>query len=108
VKAAIGNTETKSDQATQLNFDLKTRGGRPGNTPSKRKGSIWSGCRLTQAVIWVVAGSKFPTGATAAGCFKCEKSERGRFAAPSSEHGFDLRRALRPRGEFSSNASADS
>ena len=61
VKAAIGNTKTKSDQATQLNFDLKPVAGAR-QAPSKRKRSTWSGCPRTQAVIWVVAGSKFPTG----------------------------------------------
>ena len=60
VKASIGNTKTKSDQATQLNFDLKPVAAGQA-TASKRKESTWSGCRRAQAVIRVVAGSKLPT-----------------------------------------------
>src|SRR5882724_603036 len=38
VKAAIGNTETKSDQATQLNFDLKpVAAGQASTTGQKKK-----------------------------------------------------------------------
>ena len=61
VKANIGNTKTKSDQATLLNFDLKPVA-EAKQASSKRKGSTWSGCRRAQAVIRVVAGSKLPTG----------------------------------------------
>ena len=37
VKAAIGNTKTKSDQATQLNFDLKPMAAGQGTTEQKKK-----------------------------------------------------------------------
>ena len=72
VKADIGNTKTKSDQATQLNFDLKpVAAGK--QAPSKRKGSTWSGSPRAQEVIWVVAGSKFRRGHCRR-CFEREKS----------------------------------
>ena len=59
VKAAIGNTKTKSDQPTQLNFDLKPASAGSSNCRAKERGSIWSGCPRAQAVIRVAAGSKF-------------------------------------------------
>jgi hypothetical protein len=100
VKAAIGNTKTKSDQATQLNFDLKPVAAGQGKRRAKERKAHGLDARRRPAVIRAVAGSKFPTGAAEPGALNVKKSERGRFAAPSSEHGFDLRRALRPRGEF--------
>jgi hypothetical protein len=42
VKAAIGNTKTKSDQATQLNFDLKPVAVGQANTEQKKgKHMVW-------------------------------------------------------------------
>ena len=42
VKAAIGNTKTKSDQATQLNFDLKPVAAAQANTQQKSgKHMVW-------------------------------------------------------------------
>ena len=42
VKAAIGNTKTKSDQATQLNFDLKpVTAGQASTTQKKGKHMVW-------------------------------------------------------------------
>jgi 5-hydroxyisourate hydrolase-like protein (transthyretin family) len=52
VKGSIMNTKTKSDQATQLNFDLK---------PVAPAESIWSGCPRRRGLTPVAAGSKFPT-----------------------------------------------
>jgi hypothetical protein len=42
VKAAIGNTKTKSDQATQLNFDLKpVAAGQASTQQKKGKHMVW-------------------------------------------------------------------
>lgn len=42
VKAAIGNTKTKSDQATQLNFDLKPVAAGPASAEQKKgKHMVW-------------------------------------------------------------------
>jgi len=42
VKAAIGNTKTKSDQATQLNFDLKpVAAGQASTEQKKGKHMVW-------------------------------------------------------------------
>jgi len=43
VKAAIGNTKTKSDQATQLNFDLKpvAAAGQASTEQKKKKHMVW-------------------------------------------------------------------
>ena len=42
VKAAIGNTKTKSDQATQLNFDLKpVAAGQASTEQKKKKHMVW-------------------------------------------------------------------
>ena len=42
VKAAIGNTKTKSDQATELNFDLKpVAAGQAPTTQKKGKHMVW-------------------------------------------------------------------
>ena len=42
VKAAIGNTKTKSDQATQLNFDLKpVAAGQASTDQKKGKHMVW-------------------------------------------------------------------
>ena len=42
VKAAIGNTKTKSDQVTQLNFDLKpVAGGQASTEQKKGKHMVW-------------------------------------------------------------------
>jgi 5-hydroxyisourate hydrolase-like protein (transthyretin family) len=42
VKAAIGNTKTKSDQATQLNFDLKPAAAGQASTGQKKgKHMVW-------------------------------------------------------------------
>ena len=41
VKAAIGNTKTKSDQATQLNFDLKPVAAGQASTGQKKKHMVW-------------------------------------------------------------------
>ena len=42
VKAAIGNTQTKSDQATQLNFDLKpVAAGQASTGQKKGKHMVW-------------------------------------------------------------------
>ena len=42
VKAAIGNTKTKSDQATQLNFDLKpVAAGQASTGQKKGKHMVW-------------------------------------------------------------------
>ena len=42
VKAAIGNTKTKSDQATQLNFDLKpVAAGQASTGQKKKKHMVW-------------------------------------------------------------------
>ncbi len=42
VKAAIGNTKTQSDQATQLNFDLKPVAAGQANTEQKKgKHMVW-------------------------------------------------------------------
>jgi hypothetical protein len=42
VKAAIGNTKTKSDQATQLNFDLKpAAAGQASAEQKKKKHMVW-------------------------------------------------------------------
>src|SRR5215211_7377914 len=42
VKAAIGNTKTKSDQATQLNFDLKpVTASQASTTQKKGKHMVW-------------------------------------------------------------------
>src|SRR6266513_2061918 len=42
VKAAIGNTKTKSDQATQLNFDLKpVAAGQASTDIKKGKHMVW-------------------------------------------------------------------
>ena len=61
-KAAMGNTKTKSDQATQLNFDLKPVAEVAGKHRCKIKESTWSGCPRPLAVIRVAAGSRFLMG----------------------------------------------
>src|SRR5438094_3939259 len=66
VKAAIGNTKTKSDQATQLNFDLKPVAAGQASTEQKKG----------KHMVWVQAGTgthmgghweEVPDGAQAAG-----------------------------------------
>jgi hypothetical protein len=59
-KASIMNTKTKSDQATQLNFDLRPLPAAQVNAAEKKgKHMVWMPRRL--GLTPVAAGSKFPT-----------------------------------------------
>jgi 5-hydroxyisourate hydrolase-like protein (transthyretin family) len=73
VKGSISNTKTKSDQATQLNFDLKPVAATQANTAAK------SGKHM----VWVPAGTgthmgghweEVPDGATAAGALNVKRA----------------------------------
>ena len=80
VKAAIGNTKTKSDQATQLNFDLKpVAAGQASTEQKKGKHMVWvpPSTGSHTGGRWV----EVPDGAAEAGCFEREKSQRRTIAA---------------------------
>ncbi len=73
VKAAIGNTKTKSDQATQLNFDLKPVATGQASTEQKKG----------KHMVWVPAGTgthmgghweEVPDGAQAAGALNVKRA----------------------------------
>ena len=53
VKASIMNTQTKTKQPTQLNFDFKSQA-----DSIARAESIWFGCQVVPGVISAVIGSK--------------------------------------------------
>ena len=80
VKAAIGNTKTKSDQATQLNFDLKpVAAGQASTEQKKGKHMVWVPAEHRQSYGWSLGRSS--RRGRRAGCFEREKSQRGRIAA---------------------------
>ena len=65
VKAAIGNTKTKSDQATQLNFDLKpVAAGQASTEQKKGKHMVWvppsTGSHMGGRWVEVPAGAAEP------------------------------------------------
>src|SRR6266571_4070663 len=73
VKAAIGNTKTKSNQATQLNFDLKPVATGQASTEQKKG----------KHMVWVPAGTgthmgghweEVPDGAQAAGALNVKRA----------------------------------
>ena len=80
VKAAIGNTKTRSDQATQLNFDLKpVAAGQASTEQKKGKHMVWMPPSDRQSYGWSL-GRSYRRGRRA-GCLKREKSECGTIAA---------------------------
>ena len=86
VKAAIGNTKTKSDQATQLNFDLKpVAAGQASAEQKKGKHMVWvpPSTGSHTGGRWV----EVPDGATEAGALNVKRA--------SAE---DLRREAMTRG----------
>lgn len=86
VKAAIGNTKTKSDQATQLNFDLKpVAAGQASAEQKKGKHMVWVPANTGSHMggRWV----EVPDGATEAGALNVKRA--------SAE---DLRREAMTRG----------
>ena len=76
VKASIGNTKTKSDQATQLNFDLKPVAAGASKHRAKEREAHGLDAPELQAVIRVVAGSKLPTGRHSRRRFEREERQR--------------------------------
>jgi len=73
VKAAIGNTKTKSDQATQLNFDLKpVAAGQASTGQKKGKHMVWMppSTGTHTGGRWV----EVPDGATEAGALNVKRA----------------------------------
>jgi 5-hydroxyisourate hydrolase-like protein (transthyretin family) len=73
VKADIGNTKTKSDQATQLNFDLKPAAAGQASTEQKKgKHMVWvpSGTGTHMGGHW----EEVPDGGTAAGALNVKRA----------------------------------
>jgi 5-hydroxyisourate hydrolase-like protein (transthyretin family) len=73
VKADIGNTKTRSDQATQLNFDLKpVTAGQASAEQKKGKHMVWvpSGTGTHMGGHW----EEVPDGATAAGALNVKRA----------------------------------
>jgi hypothetical protein len=73
VKAAIGNTKTKSDQATQLNFDLKpVAAGQASAEQKKGKHMVWvpAGTGTHMGGHW----EEVPDGAAAAGALNVKRA----------------------------------
>ncbi len=86
VKGSIMNTKTKSDQATLLNFDLRPLPAAQVNAAEKKgKHMVWVPAATGSHMggRWV----EVPDGASQPGALNVQKSERGRIAASSSEHG---------------------
>jgi hypothetical protein len=86
VKAAIGNTNAKSDQATQLNFDLKpVTAGQAATGQKKGTHKVWvpSGTGTHMGGRWV----EEPDGASAAGSLNVKRAS-----------GEDLQRQMRNAG----------
>src|SRR6476661_3741023 len=74
VKAAIGNTKTRSDQATQLNFDLKpVAAGQASTEQKKGKHMVWvpAGTGTHMGGRWV----EVPDGATEAGALNVKRAD---------------------------------
>ena len=73
VKAAVGNTKTKSDEATQLNFDLKPVAASQASTEQKKgKHMVWvpAGTGSHMGGRWV----EVPDGATEAGTLNMKRA----------------------------------
>jgi 5-hydroxyisourate hydrolase-like protein (transthyretin family) len=73
VKAAIGNTKTKSDQATQLNFDLKPVAAGQATTEQKKgKHMVWvpAGTGSHMGGRWV----EVPDGASETGALNVKRA----------------------------------
>jgi hypothetical protein len=73
VKAAIGNTKTKSDQVTQLNFDLKpVAAGKASTEQKKGKHMVWVPASTGSHMggRWV----EVPEGATEAGALNVKRA----------------------------------
>jgi Carboxypeptidase regulatory-like domain len=88
VKAAIGNTKTKSDQATQLNFDLKpVAAGQASTDQKKGKHMVWvpAGTGSHIGGSWV----EVPDGASQPGALNVKRAnaEQLQREAQSMGHG---------------------
>ena len=80
VKANMGNTKTRSDQATQLNFDLKpVAAGQASVEQKKGKHMVWMPPSYRQSYGWSL-GRSFRRGHRGR-YFEREKSQRGTIAA---------------------------